>query len=271
MASVDYLVVTWMLNEAVAQSLLQRLYRIIEATETASAYGARGKKGRYGFAGEWNDGRIILASSGNNANVIALAALSSFPKEGRSIARLDVQVTLIVDDADSVILRALPSKRYQSYRYASVHERGATLYVGSPRSDARLRIYNKSAESKVQPDDGKEYLRYEMQLRNRYAEQGWSMIADGLGNQLLVNWVDKMVPDGYTNELLSGWLSVYGAKFNSIIVEDDDDMLSRRKRWIERTVVPALRKMLALDPGYLDVLYSLLSDQSASSSSLSEF
>lgn len=271
MASIDYIVVTWLPSEALSPSILARLYRLIEASEAASLYGARGKKGKCGFAGELYDGRIILVSTGANANTIALSALSSFPQDGRSIARLDLQVTCTVEDADYLILRALPSKRYKSYRYAAIHERGATLYVGSPRSDARLRIYNKSAESGIRSEDGKEYIRYEMQFRNRYADLAWNMVSEGLGNQCLVNWVSKMIPDGVTDAFLEGWLSIHGQKFSSIIVESDDDALARRKRWIEHSVVPALRKIVALDPNYLDVLYSLVIGNKGSEPNISDF
>lgn len=260
MAHIDYIVATWELPESEARVVVERLRSIVDARQGVPQrlYGAIGVKGKRGFVGEWNDGRILLASTGASANETAIHAFGTLTPEGRSIARLDLQTTATIDDADGFIVKAIPSRRYRATLYTTINGAGATLYVGAPKSDARLRIYNKTAESGRAPDDGRDYIRFEMQFRNAYADAAWSRYASGLGNQLLVDWVSRMVPDGYTPEWLSHWLGAYGTKFNEPFLEQDDDWVDRRKRWIERSVIPAIRKVLAVEPQYADVIQSLI-------------
>lgn len=260
MASIDYVVATWMLPEASAPVMEQRLLSIVDARngKPATLYGARGMKGNRGFVGVWNDGRILLSASGATANQVAIEAFGSTSPSGRSIARLDVQVTASIDNADGLIIKAIPSRRYKAALYTTVNGAGATLYVGAPKSNARLRIYNKTAESGIAPDDGREYIRFEMQFRDQYAERAWTRFARGEGNQLLVDWVARMVDDGVTAQWLYAWLGVYGSRYTEPVIEQDEDWVDRRKLWIERSVIPAVRKLLAVDPGYADVIQSLL-------------
>lgn len=260
MAHIDYLVATWQLPESEARIVLERLRSIVDARQgiPQRLYGAIGIKGKRGFVGQWDDGRIILTSTGASANETAIHAFGTLTPEGRSIARLDIQVTASIDNADGLIIKALPSRRYKATLYTTVNGAGATLYVGAPKSNARLRIYNKTAESGLAADDGREYIRFEMQFRDQYAERAWMRYARGEGNQILVDWVARMVDDGVTAQWLYAWLGVHGSKYNDPVIEADDDWVDRRKMWIERSVIPAIRKLLAVDPAYADVIQSLL-------------
>lgn len=260
MAAIDYLVVTWTLPEAERDVIYQRLITITgnRNGKRATLYGARGYKSSEGFVGQWDDGKIIVASTGAKADVTANVTLNSLPVTGRSIARLDLQSTLVADDADNLILSAQPSKRYKATKYVNVNERGATMYVGSPHSDARLRIYNKTAESGILSDDKREYIRYEIQLRNRYAEQAWNEYKANRANEYILHWTRKMCADGVTDKFLEQALRIYGDRYDYRFLIDEGNWLDRRKLWIERTVVPALLRVLAVDPDYKNVLYSLI-------------
>lgn len=64
---------------------------------------------------------------------------------------------------------------------------GQTLYVGSPKSDARLRIYDKASEQGIAPEQREGYsdwTRFELQLRGDVARVAYSQLkkyAEGLG------------------------------------------------------------------------------------------
>nr|WP_246560472.1 replication initiation factor domain-containing protein [Geobacter grbiciae] len=64
---------------------------------------------------------------------------------------------------------------------------GQTLYVGSPKSDARLRIYDKASEQGIAPGQREGYAdwtRFELQLRGDVAKVAYSQLlkyAEGIG------------------------------------------------------------------------------------------
>jgi hypothetical protein len=95
-----------------------------------------------------------------------------------SVRRVDFQATVeLQDDVNAVIDELRPAPDYAYLRLASsaAGTEGAGLYVGSPRSDVRLRIYNKSADLErkgVLPAPGAgELLRVELILRRQAAQR----------------------------------------------------------------------------------------------------
>jgi len=64
---------------------------------------------------------------------------------------------------------------------------GQTLYIGSPKSDARLRIYDKASEQGIAPEQRQGYsdwTRFELQLRGDVAKVAYAQMkkyAEGLG------------------------------------------------------------------------------------------
>lgn len=259
---VDYLVLTVPVSEVELPVLKTKLAKglgVEKGAKPALLYGARGVKGEYGFIGYRDyDSRIVISSSGSRAHTVSLFCAGVLGERNISVARMDIQETIAVENADRAVLQAMPSKRYKSLRYASVYGAGATLYVGAPSSDARFRYYNKTAESGLRSEDGKELLRYEIQLRNRYADIAWEYLRLGDTTAILLQWTRKMVDDGFTPEMLEGYLRVFGSGIKIQTPKDDDDWIARRKLWFETSVVPALRKLLTLEPEYADVIYSLL-------------
>jgi len=84
------------------------------------------------------------------------------------IARLDVACDL--KDSDNITMekmsKSIRQKRYtckSGYYDLVTGSSGETIYLGSPKSDRRLRIYDKAKEQKL--DDIK-WIRFEFQLRN---------------------------------------------------------------------------------------------------------
>lgn len=84
------------------------------------------------------------------------------------IARLDIACDLLNSEniTMSKLFNSITKKRYtcKSYYYDLVKgTSGETIYLGSPRSERRLRIYDKAKE---QGRDDIKWIRFEFQLRN---------------------------------------------------------------------------------------------------------
>jgi hypothetical protein len=208
--------------------------------------GAIGWYGRSCFLGTWDNGRLIYQASGSWAHAIVRKLDRLLPVDGRSVARIDVQATLAVHDADAIIRTTVPNRRYKSTLIQTVFGKGATLYVGAPSSDARLRLYNKSAESGEYPNDGGEWLRAELQLRNRYADRMYAAFLSGAGGGTALEFVRRMGDNNLYRLLRDNTSDLADAPYWD---EDSDlDWVGRRIHWLVHCVVPALRKLVLHDP-----------------------
>jgi Putative phage replication protein RstA len=251
---VDYLVATYDLSsvEAHVPAIVGAVIRTPEGGKHLSYRGYRCADTRRAFVGD--DGyRVMVSVTSSTAHAAALA----IPRlETLSIARIDVQTTFVSRDADALIRACDPSNRYQAFRIAPVRGRGQTLYVGSPKSDKRLRVYNKSAESGEAPESG-EYVRFELQLRDDYAERAFTSLRGGG----LVGWylhALKTMIDPFTFSVVRDSINdVEEYRQDAVAL---DDWVQRRILWVERSVVPALKKLFAARPDYLDIFVSMLYD-----------
>jgi len=255
MLRADYIVLTYPRTEA-AESAYPIIcaYWLPDPVPHAQ-YGYRGIRSGKVFIGQRED-RYLVQATGHIANDVAMA----FPlKEGGeiSVARIDVQQTLIVPDADFLIASCTPSKAYKAVRWSNVGERGETLYVGSPHSEVRLRIYNKTAESGLKPPSVGDYMRVEIQFRNRRADQMFLAIRARAPRFPFLLHLKRMI-DAYTFDLVQASIKEDEEVLFPEPDEPELDAISRRKAWIERSVVPALKRILAEEPSYIDVLLSML-------------
>lgn len=245
---VDWITVShrdWTKHEHMTPVLVPRLCGG-NPTPSKHRAGARGWRGNRSFVGVFDNGMLLIEATGSAAQSAADTIDKLISSDGMSVARIDLQATFWVADADAIIRTIVPSRRYRCTQVMNVYERGCTLYVGSPSSDARLRIYNKSVESGQHPPEGGEWLRVEIQLRNKYADRAWISWRKRAQNGLLLEYVRKML-DERTYRLVRDAIE-HGDE--PIFDEDlEDDWLCRRLYWLEHTVVPALRK-LALHDDY---------------------
>lgn len=222
------------------------------------AYGYRGYRCGKFFLGERED-RVLIQATGALANDVALRV--PFPLDtGYSVARIDVQVTFVVQNADFLIRSCEPSPVYKSMRWVPVREPGETLYVGAPASDVRLRVYNKSAEAGIRPEGGGEYLRVELQFRNRKADRMFVAFRARAPKLPFLSQLKRMV-DAFTYQIVK---NVVEEGEQELFTEEEVpelDAVSRRKAWLERSVVPALKRILAEEPEYLDTFLKLLDSE----------
>lgn len=208
-----------------------------------------------------SSGRMMLTMWGSNAHVFVywligqplLATGISY-----SIARMDVQHTTVVPDADDLILGLQSSPRYQRLLLDPRPGRGSTLYVGSPKSRARIRVYNKSVQADIHPDDASgEYVRIELQARDIVAEQIFSAlllhpenIAETL-HAVLHRKITAAIPS------IANCLGMPVAE----IPPDEERQSPRYAEWLFHTVLPALRRIELVDKALYQRFLNALSIQ----------
>jgi len=219
-------------------------------------YGLRGKNGV--FVGQSED-RLMVWVSGSEAHYVA-RTLNMAIFESYSVARMDLQVTMTSLDADYMIEYIQPSKVYKATKIINLNDKGTTLYVGAPTSNLRLRVYNKTAESGIAPDSGGEYVRIELQCRNQYADKAFMALRNNMVRSFYLMMLKRMI-DNYNYKLVEGAIrSSEEELFTDEFPAYKDDAIARKKRWLEQSVLPALRRLLVEDKEYVDNFVKLLYD-----------
>ena len=254
MASLDYFVATFKRDSRI-EAVEPRMIAALEGGKITELYGYRGyTKERLTYAVNERTSRSLIAGTSTAAHEAAKQVFALSPQE-LSIARIDVQETVVVAEPDRTIVFLAPKKVYRATRVSSVNDEGETLYVGSPSSRARLRIYNKTAESGIVAENGK-YLRIEIQLRDEYADKAYLKWIEGKTDEVLAFWIKKMIADKDADSLLElcRLLSVDELQ----IEEKDTEWMQRRKIWYEKTVIPAMAKLFLVEPEYREIAVRLL-------------
>lgn len=257
MIRADYFVITTKRNDRVDAHFPAIVGQYVSKPTNSRIMQYHGFRGSNGtFVGQSNDSMIIW-SSGQEAHYVA-KTLQTEIFESYSVARMDLQVTMVCLDADYWIEHMQPSKLYKATKVSNINERGTTMYVGSPASNLRLRVYNKTAQSGIAPDTGGDYIRFEIQCRNNYADKAFVALRNNMARSFYLMIIKRMV-DTYTYNLVQGALQEADNElFVDTFPDKRDDPIERRKRWLEQTVLPSLRRMLLLDKDYIDNLIDRL-------------
>ena len=204
--------------------------------------GAEGYEADRVFVGRWPNGRWIATAAGSRSGVVWETLTSrEFDLRDISVSRVDLQVTLLVHDADELIFDLEPNPRFKGTRIIPTKDRGTTLYVGSTKSDKRIRLYNKSVQAGLEAAVG-EYLRVEAQLRDTYGDLALA-VARANGKRGLYSWWRElcvhMVPG------IAGLLPPTSAAHVS--VPPERETVKRYALWVEKCVLPALEKAQLTD------------------------
>jgi hypothetical protein len=255
MLRADYLVVTVPRTGVAEASYPVMIAYWLPDPQPWAMYGFRGYKSGKVFVGERED-RYLVQATGAIAHDVALRFPLPVDHE-LSVARIDVQVTFVTQDADFFIRACEPNSAYKAARWSSVGEPGETLYVGAPRSDCRLRIYNKTAESGIKPQVPGDFVRVEIQFRNSYADRMFRSIRARAPRFPFLSHLRRMV-DSFTFDVVKRYVESVEEELFPEEPFQETDALSRRKAWLERSVIPALRKVLAEEPEYLQVFLQML-------------
>lgn len=256
MATLDYIVATF-LRDSKAEAREPHILASLKDGKRVSLYGYSGMTHKsITYAISYDGQRGMIAGTGAAAHDAA-TMLYSMGYDGVSVARLDVQETVVVGNPDRTIIFLSPRKAYAATRISTVNGEGETLYVGAPKSRARLRVYNKSAESGMTAENGK-YLRIEVQLRDKYADQAYRKWIDGKCDDVLSYWIGKMLDEASARDMLN-LCRVLNVQVLGEPDPPDENWTDRRKMWFERSVVPAMAKLFLREPDYLQVAVRLLS------------
>jgi len=140
---------------------------------------------------------------------------------------LDIAKLTAMFDASNVVTRA-----QERIYITGTRNVGETLYIGSPRSNRRVRIYDKAAEQKL---DNVLWTRIEYQLRGKHATIACDKLCSGelTGNDagaIIKSFVDY--PDD------RDWIIATG---NAIIsISASEDKQGARRLWLFNTAIAAL-------------------------------
>jgi hypothetical protein len=163
-----------------------------------------------------------------------------------NVTRLDLQVTVsgvpldqdLADQGYRQMEQHGPkTTRIRTYSRYTTHPAGATLYLGSPASDSRWRLYDKWAESKGTYPAGT--WRYEHQTRSSVA----GSIASALDSRdKPERSILRHVHDSFTAAGIVPCYSPSGRSLSRSVPRDRTDT-ARTLRWLRDQVAPALRRL----------------------------
>lgn len=209
-----------------------------------SLLGYVGYKAGSAFAGRRHDGWMVQLSSQT-----AYEFWRDVAPHATHIARLDAQVTVHLEQEDYDLARKvwLQTTRYKAKHNTKLkiartqeYEGGATVYLGSKKSDLRARCYDKHAESKDEFYRG--CFRYELQARND--------VAGFYANQLLASDSDDMptrslVHTYFATRGHNPFRTSAGQQQYSWRPEPGSD--SKRLAWLSKYCSKTVRQLIAND------------------------
>jgi len=270
MIRVDYFVITMPRNvsaDAQFPSIVGQYVSRAREERLMQYYGFRGDNNV--FVGQ-SENRLMIWASGQHAHYVARTIRTDL-FDSYSVARMDLQITMTSLDADYMIEYIQPAKVYKATKIVNINGKGTTLYVGAPTSRVRLRIYNKTAESGIVPETGGEYVRFELQCRDQYADKAFVAVRNNMARAFYLMMLKRMI-DAYTYKLVEGAIqSAEEELFVDNFPSSKDDPIARKKRWLEQSVLPALRRLLVEDKEYIDSFIRLLYDSTGDTSDVNMF
>lgn len=153
-----------------------------------------------GYSG-WKVGQVAFGTRDQEGMVQLSGATAGYDwfdiyQWAERVSRIDVQETYRVpfDVTRHVIAQFKRANRYSDKHNLhhvndiwAGNDGGATAYLGSPKSEKRMRIYNKRVESKLDHYDG--CVRYELQCRDDSARLVARRITDSASTQSMISGV----------------------------------------------------------------------------------
>lgn len=143
---------------------------------------------------------------------------------------------------------------------------GGTIYLGSGKSDVRLRIYDKRLEhNSKHPDSPIDalWIRWEFQLRNNRAMSALHLLTGGnslgaVASGILGNYMRFIIDDDSNRSRCSvapEWLAFLGnVERLQLTVESAPKTLEDKRNWIIEQVLPTLTGIIIADGGSYDII-----------------
>lgn len=264
---VDWISATLGRDEIDDQVWLQDAYGVLyEVQKLGNTYKRRSL---LGFDG-WESGGCFVGSNNTRhyaqfAGKYANDAYRFLEHPKIRVSRIDIQVTVqydtdIIREGKYQYARAIHhNKELPEYRRRKVNlfagsDGGDTVYIGSPASDTRGRIYNKHKQSGL--TEYERSWRYEVVYRNQYALRmyGHLINQDNAASQFIT-------------EEVAAWFSQRGVNILDIRAIGADAIappkapstdVERKLRWVKNQVIPTIRKLAEL--GYAEELMELIAE-----------
>jgi DNA relaxase NicK len=246
------------------------LYDNLHALETVALMGNTYKRrSLLGFDG-WESGGCFLGSNETThyvqfAGKYANDAYDMLEHPKVHISRIDLQITVKYDTS-------LPKEGRYQYARAVHHNKGLpthrqrkidtyfgssggdTIYLGSPSSDTRGRLYNKEKQSN---DAGYERSwRYEVVYRNKMANSVFRRLFD-----------KDTTPSEFILQEVISWYHERGVDILGLVFgefhaterpKEAKTDVKRKLIWIEKQVIPTIRKLASM--GYAEELMTLIAE-----------
>jgi len=246
------------------------LYDAIHALEQVAMLGnAYKRRALLGFDG-WESAGCFVGSNEKRhyaqfAGKYAHDAYHFLDHPKVHISRIDLQIT--VKYSEELIKegryqyasaihhnKTLPEHRRRKIHLFAGSDGGDTVYVGSPSSDLRGRIYNKDKQSADVAFQRS--WRYEAVYRNNYANNVYRRVLDEdiKGNSIIVPLVIEFFRERGINILGmddSGGIAISPPK-------PPPSDAGTKLRWIKEQVVPTIRKLAEM--GYAEELMELIAE-----------
>ena len=246
------------------------LYDCLHGLEQVQAIGNTYKR-RFlmGFDG-WESGGCFVGSDEKRhyaqfAGKYANDAYTYLNHPKVHISRIDLQITVQYD------IELIKEGRYQyasaihhnkalpEYRRRKIHlfagsDGGDTIYVGSPSSLMRGRLYNKAKQS-GDPQYDRSW-RYEVVYRNKHADSMFRRVTDATdaNTAIIIPAVATWYSERGIEILQLGATGTYTAQAPHASRSD----VARKLAWIKNQVVPTIRKLAEL--GYAEELMEVIAE-----------
>lgn len=200
----------------------------------------------------------LPASALGKLRLTVLDMLKLIADSGGSVNRLDVAIDtdrVHIDEIhQSIVAKEIVTKAHRKTYVGDFDDPGETIYIGSPDSMRRVRIYDKAAEQGI--SDGTVWTRCEVQLRKDHAAQAAAFILQGgEAVEVVASSIDFRSVTGDSNVTRrpqvawwSAWLG-YASGLVSFALEKTSATVESMRAWIRKQVVPALAFLGIVDHG----------------------
>lgn len=264
-AGVDWITLTLDREAPYAQTWLEGNLRCLDGIETEGyklefrkLLGYEGVSCGGSFVGEREDG-FMVQFSGRHAHKYVHRAL----RADAHVSRLDLQVTVKYEVMPKGIAKGayreamhenktLPKSRQRKIYIIVGSDNGDTLYIGSPTSDQRGRLYNKEVQSE-DPDYSRTW-RFEAVYKND--------IATRLGGDIAAHMSDL---ERFCSNQVAFWYETRGVTVPWEVSTDFVPLppiktlptdIERKLNWLRHQVKPTIKYLI--EQGFYDTIKSAL-------------
>jgi DNA relaxase NicK len=193
---------------------------------------------RISFGGTSGSALVSLSGKACDAVLRYLSLRDIALSSGGRATRIDLATDLETDVSPSAFAESRTSKAFKT-QGTFTSETGETVYIGSRQSERFCRVYRYSP-----PHPRSKYLRVEIECKGDFAKNVCNQL---LSTSLTETTLSVNLPYGWSHPI---W-DTNGATVSKIPARAYDGDGANTLRWLEQTVVPAIKK--ASEAGLIDI------------------